>query len=368
MHRGYLLIRPRRHHGEQLREVPAHVRVRAVEDVHAGNLRGGLKHRLHDVTGRARHRGHDGVRVRFCVQRGVDVDDVHRVLHAVGGGEVLVVRVRLRRLRQRAPDVLRGHAVHLRVRVPGVVEDRSDVFRHEVDAEDADGVAAGFHHLNRGVRHDERIGDEHVFVLFRGGHQHALDLRVHVEVRDDADLFSLQLLHERRDRLGVGFEVIRLRLRERPSRFDAVRGDEQRRERHRVSPVPQQSRLFLHRLEHVAKPVGARPRQRGGAQTEVLHDVVVHAEDVLGGEPAEARREDAREPGRDLRVAVSAEEDFAVRVERDVDPRLRRAAHDAVRRRAVRLRERGEVAAAGDERLELLGDVLLRGDGAGDGS
>ena len=239
VHGGDVLVGPRGHHGEELGEVTAHVGVGSVEDVDAGNLRRGGEHRLHDVGGGARDGGHDGVGVSLGVERGVDVDDVNRVLHPVSLGEVVVVLLILRSLGEGTSDVFGGHPVHLRGLQTGVVEDGADVLGHEVDAEHAHGLAPALSdHLHRGVRHDQRVGDEDVLVPLRRRHEHALHLGVHVKVRDDADLLRLELGDERVDGIGGGLEVLSLRAGERPLGLHAVGGDhEGRKRRRRHAPI-----------------------------------------------------------------------------------------------------------------------------------
>mmetsp|Transcript_2102 Transcript_2102/g.10137 ORF Transcript_2102/g.10137 Transcript_2102/m.10137 type:complete len:415 (-) Transcript_2102:25-1269(-) len=360
MHRGDVLIGPRGHHGEELGEVTAHVGIRPVEDVHARDLRRGGQHGLHHVGGRARDGGHGGVGVSLGVQRGVDVDDVDGVLHAVSFCEVVVVLLVLCSFGEGAPDVLGGHPVHLRGLQAGVVQDGSDVLGHEVDAEHGDGLAPALvDHANRGVGHDERVGDEDVLVLLRSRHEHALHLGVHVKVRDDADLLGGELGDERVNRGGVGLEVLSLRQREGALGLHAVGGDDEGRERGRGDAVlrRQESALLLHRLEHVAESVGAGPRQRGGSDAEVRDDIVRDGEDVRGREAREAAREDAREAGGDLRLGCSADGDEAFGVEGHVHPGFRGAPHDAVGDGPVGVRELGEGGGHADELLDALGGI-----------
>ena len=94
------------------------------------------------------------------------------------------------------------------------VEDRADVLRHKVDAEHGHGGAAGLGHAHGGVGHRQRVGDLDVgtagvvvvvfvavvavslFSVFGDGGEAALDLGVHVEVRDDADALFPERLRQ----------------------------------------------------------------------------------------------------------------------------------------------------------------------------
>mmetsp|Transcript_2318 Transcript_2318/g.5544 ORF Transcript_2318/g.5544 Transcript_2318/m.5544 type:complete len:218 (+) Transcript_2318:1115-1768(+) len=181
-------VGPRGHHGEELGQVAAHVCVWAIEDVHARDLVRSLQNGLDHVGGGACDGGYQRVGPCLRVQRSVDVDDVYRVGHALCLFQVVVVSVALRCLGERASDILRSHAVHLCVSVPGVIQDCAHVLRHEVHAQHHHGGAASLHHLHRRVRHHQRVADEDVRVLRLGRHKHALHLRIHVKVCHDADV------------------------------------------------------------------------------------------------------------------------------------------------------------------------------------
>ena len=100
------------------------------------------------------------------------------------------------------------------MRIPRCVEHRADVLAHEVDTENGNRANALLGHRDRPVGHRKRIG--HVNVRPIAGGEHALQLRVHVEVSDDAGVLLAEQRGQPHDELRVRLQKGGLGLGERP--------------------------------------------------------------------------------------------------------------------------------------------------------
>eukprot|EP00754_Rhynchopus_humris_P035311 Rhum_TRINITY_DN16843_c0_g1::Rhum_TRINITY_DN16843_c0_g1_i1::g.164623::m.164623 len=223
-----LLVRELGHGLEQRHKVVAHVRVGAVPDRDVRDLRVRREDSAHDVRRRARDGGHGGVCERLRGQAGVDVHDVERVLLLLGLLQPQAVALRLGGRCERAPDLLVRQAVHLDVRVPLEVQHSPHVLGHEVDAHHNDVLDSLLRHGNRGVGHRQRVARHNVRVVRRP--EHALQLRVHVEVRNNTGVGLDQQVLKALHGVHVRHEVVRLHLGELARRVVPLRVDDKSRE------------------------------------------------------------------------------------------------------------------------------------------
>mmetsp|Transcript_6781 Transcript_6781/g.19626 ORF Transcript_6781/g.19626 Transcript_6781/m.19626 type:complete len:570 (+) Transcript_6781:150-1859(+) len=213
---------------EHATQVLAHVRVRAVPDGELRHLRRRRQDRLHDVARRARDRRHDAVRRRLAAQRRVDVHDVEAGAGVARRlGEPCAVGLRLGGLGERAADLVLAQPVNRDVAPALRVQRRAHRLGHEVHAEHGHSRGAGLGLAHGGVAHGERVRDEHVRPV--QPRERALQLRVHVEVRDDAEIRSLDRLTELLYHRGIRLQKASLSLREAAPRSHILRADAQHR-------------------------------------------------------------------------------------------------------------------------------------------
>ena len=105
----------------------------------------------------------------------------------------------------------------------GRIEHRANVLAHEVDPQDRYRSSSGFGHRDRPVGHGQRIRDVDVRPARCG--EDPLELRVHVEVRDDAGVLLLEELGEPGDERRVRPQERSLSLGKRAFRNEGVGGD-----------------------------------------------------------------------------------------------------------------------------------------------
>ncbi|MBW2160363.1 MAG: hypothetical protein JRH14_10455 [Deltaproteobacteria bacterium] len=106
------------------------------------------------------------------------------------------------------------------MRIPRRVEHRADVLAHEVDTEDGNRANALLGHRDRAVGHRKRI--RHVGVRPITCGEHALKLRVHVEVSHDAGVLLTEQRRQSQDELGIGLQKGGLSLGKRTPRDQRV--------------------------------------------------------------------------------------------------------------------------------------------------
>ena len=85
---------------------------------------------------------------------------------------------------------------HLGIFVPGLIQNGSYVFTHEINSQDCYSGAALFYHLDSTVGHDQAVADVNVRPALGCSGQHPLHLRVHVEMGNNANLLGRQNLQQ----------------------------------------------------------------------------------------------------------------------------------------------------------------------------
>ena len=89
-----------------------------------------------------------------------------------------------------------SEAAHLDILMPGLIQNGSYVFTHEINSQNCHSGAALFHHLHSPVGHDQAVADVDVGPALSSSGQHPLHFRVHVEVGNNANLLGRQHLYE----------------------------------------------------------------------------------------------------------------------------------------------------------------------------
>lgn len=85
-------------------------------------------------------------------------------------------------------------ATHLDILLPGLIQNGSYVFTHEVNSQDCYSGAALFHHFDSPISHDQAVTDVDMGPSLCSSGQHPLHFWVHVEVGNNADLLGRQHL------------------------------------------------------------------------------------------------------------------------------------------------------------------------------
>ena len=97
---------------------------------------------------------------------------------------------------------------HLGISMPGLIQNGSYVFTHEVNSQDCYSGAALFHHLDSPVGHDQAVTDVDVGPTLSSSGQHSLYFRVHVEMGNNANLLGRQNLQTEGQKSGEGASTL----------------------------------------------------------------------------------------------------------------------------------------------------------------
>mmetsp|Transcript_12981 Transcript_12981/g.25793 ORF Transcript_12981/g.25793 Transcript_12981/m.25793 type:complete len:354 (-) Transcript_12981:150-1211(-) len=194
-------------------DVVAHAGVGPVPQGEVGNLRRRLQHGLNDVGGGAGHRGHDVRRHGLGLEARVDVNDMQGVLVLGSLGQPGSVAELLGGLGETATYLPLVTPVHGYVPKAVLGHDGRNALAHEVDAKAGYGGRAILAHLHSRVAHHQRVADLDP-LLVRQGLEDALQLDVHVEMRNDSHVGAVHGLGEFLYGLGIWVDERSLRGRE----------------------------------------------------------------------------------------------------------------------------------------------------------